>query len=103
MVKNGVAAVIIIPLTIVAILGVSGYLIYRFFIFDYLSTKSLNDTLKKYKINKTPFEIIKEYHEKKGQSISDKEVSKLVKQYRKNEPEQFLAMYDSIRENSNSE
>lgn len=103
MVNNCVAAVIIIPLTIVAILGLSGYLIYRFVIFDYLSTKSLNDTLKKYKINKTPFEIIKEYNEKMEHAISDKEVSKLVKQYRKNEPEQFLAMYDSIRKKSNSE
>ena len=59
MLTNNMVAVIIIPLTIVAVLGIAGYLIYRFVIFDYLSTKSVNDTLKKYQIKKTPFEIIK--------------------------------------------
>ena len=97
------APVIIIPLTIVAVLGITGYLIYRFIIFDYLSNKSVNDTLKKYQIKKTPFEIIKEYNEKMGRSMSDQEVSRLVKQYRQNEPEQFLAMYDAIRDKSSSE
>ncbi|MDH3611116.1 MAG: hypothetical protein OEM79_05070 [Nitrosopumilus sp.] len=97
------APVIIIPLTIVGILGITGYLIYRFIIFDYLSTKSVKATLKKYQIKKTPFEIIKEYHEKKGKPISDQEISRLVKQYSQNEPEQFLAMYDVIRDKSSSE
>ena len=92
--------VIIIPLTIVAILGIAGYLVYRYVIFDYLSNKSVNDTLRKYDIKKTPFEIIKEYYENKGESLSDQEVWRRVKQYKKKEPEQFLAMYDSIRENS---
>ena len=92
--------VIIIPLTIVAILGIAGYLVYRYVIFDYLSNKSVNDTLRKYDIKKTPFEIIKEYYENKGESLSDSEVWRRVKQYKKKEPGQFLAMYDSIRENS---
>ena len=96
-------AVIIIPLTIVAILGISGYLIYRFVIFDYLSNKSVNDTLKKYNIKKSPFEITKEYFETRGESKSHQEISSLVKQYRQKEPEQFLAMYDSIRNKSNTE
>ena len=103
MLTINMVAVIIIPLTIVAILGIAGYLVYRFIIFDFLSTKSVNDTLKKYKIKKTPFEIIKEYHEKKGKSISTQEISRLVKQYRQNEPEQFLAMYDAIRDKSSSD
>ena len=94
------AFVVIIPLTIVAILGISGYLLYRFVIFDYLSNKSVNDTLRRYDIKKTPFEITKEYHENKGESLSDQEVWHRVKQYKKKEPEQFLAMYDSIREDS---
>ena len=93
-------AVIIIPLSIVAILGITGYLVYRYVIFDYLSNKSVNDTLRKYDIKKTPFEIIKEYYENKGEMLSDQEVWRRVKQYKKKEPEQFLAMYDSIRENS---
>jgi len=92
--------VIIIPLTIVAVLGIVGYLVYRFVIFEYMSNKSVNDTLRKYDIKKTPFEITKEYHENKGESLSDQEVWRRVKQYKKKEPEQFLAMYDSIRENS---
>ncbi len=97
------AYVIIIPLTIVAILGIAGYLIYRFIVFDFLSNKSVNDTLRKYHIEKTQFEIIQEYYENKGEHLSDHEISDLVKQYRQNEPEQFLAMYDSIREKSKTD
>jgi len=96
-------AVIIIPLSIVAILGITGYLLYRYVISDFLSNKSVNNTLKKYNINKTQFEIIQEYYEAKGDSISNQEISRLVKQYRRKEPEQFLAMYDSVREKSRSE
>ncbi|MFQ5440409.1 MAG: hypothetical protein ACE5DL_02995 [Nitrosopumilaceae archaeon] len=92
--------VAIIPITIVAILGVAGYLIYRFVILDYLRNKSINQTLRKYQIKKTPFEIVKEYYKNKGESLSNQEISRLEKQYKRNEPEQFLAMYDSIRENS---
>ncbi|MDH3677942.1 MAG: hypothetical protein OEQ12_06545 [Nitrosopumilus sp.] len=92
--------VVIIPLTIVSILGIIGYLLYRFVIFDYLSNKSVKDTLRKYDIKKTPFEIIKEYYENRGEKLSDQEVWRRVKQYQKSEPEQFLAMYDSIREDS---
>ena len=94
--------VVIIPITIVAILGLAGYLIYRFIIFDFLNNKSVNDTLRKYNIKKTPFEIIKEYYQNKGESLSNQEISRLEKQYKRKEPEQFLAMYDSIRENSKS-
>lgn len=96
-------AVIIIPLSIVAILGITGYLLYRYVISDFLSNKSVNATLKKYNINKTQFEIIQEYYEAKGDSLSNQEISRLVKQYRRKEPEQFLAMYDSVREKSRSE
>jgi len=95
--------VAIIPLTIVAVLGISGYLVYNFIIKDFLVNKSVNDTLKKYAIKKTPFEITKEYHQNKGESLSDQEVSNLVKRYKKEEPEQFLAMYDSIREQSKTD
>ena len=56
-------------------------------------------TLDKYNIDKTPSQIIKEYYENKGESLSHHEIQKLEKNYRKNEPEQFLAMYDAIRDN----
>ena len=98
-----VAAIIIIPLTIVVIAGIVGYLGYRFVIKDFVCNKSVNDTLREYKIKKTQYQIIKEYHENKGEKISDKEIAHLQKHYRQNEPEQFLAMYDSIREKSDTE
>ena len=94
------AFAVIIPITIVGILGIAGYLIYRFVIFDYLSNKSVNDTLRRYSIDKSQIEIVKEYFEHKGEKISSGEINRLVKFYRQKEPEQFLAMYDSIRENS---
>ena len=93
-------AVIIIPLAIVAAVGIAGYLIYRFILYDYFCNKSVNETLRKYNIKKTQFQIIKEYHENKGEKISEKEISQLEKHYRQHEPEQFLAMYDAIRDKS---
>ena len=98
-----VAAIIIIPLSIVAIAGIIGYLAYRFVVKDFVCNKSVNDTLRVFKIKKTQYQIIKEYHEQKGEKISDKEIAQLQKHYRQNEPEQFLAMYDSIREKSDTE
>ena len=94
------AAVIIIPILIVAIIGLSGYLAYRFLIYDLYCKRSVNKSLQKYNIKKTPSQIIKEYYENKGEPISYQEIQNLEKTYRQNEPEQFLAMYDTIRENT---
>ena len=91
---------IIIPIVIVAIVGILGYAIYRFVIYDLMCDKSVNATLRKYNIKKTQSQIIKEYHESKGETISEKKVSQLKKQYRQHEPEQFLAMYDAVRKKS---
>jgi len=91
---------IVIPLTIVAIVGITGYLIYRFVLYDYFCNRTVNDTLRKYSIKKTQFQIIKEFHEVKGEKISDKEISQLEKHYRQHEPEEFLAMYDATRDKS---
>ena len=93
------ASVIIIPIILVAIIGLSGYLVYRYFIFDLLCKRSVNRTLENYKIKKTPTQIIREYYENKGDSLSDKEIQNLEKNYRQKEPDQFLAMYDAIRNN----
>ncbi len=92
------AAVIIIPILIVAIIGLSSYLAYRFLIYDLYCKRSVNKSLQKYNIEKTPSQIIKEYYENKGEQISHKEIKNLEKTYRQNEPEQFLAMYDAIRD-----
>ena len=91
---------IIIPIVVVAIVGITGYAIYRFVIYDFICNKSVNETLRKYNIKKTQSQIIKEYHQSKGETISEKEVSQLEKHYRQHEPEQFLAMYDAIRKKS---
>jgi len=91
---------IIIPLAIVAAAGIAGYLIYHFVLYDYFCNRSVNGTLRKYNIKKTQFQIIKEYHESKGEKISEKEISQLEKHYRQHEPEQFLAMYDATRDKS---
>ena len=92
-------SVIIIPIFIVVIVGLSGYLVYRYVMFDLLCKRSVNQTLQKYNIKKTPSEIIKEYYNNKGEEISHKEIQNIEKNYRQKEPEQFLSMYDAIREN----
>ena len=94
---------IIIPIVIVAIAGIGGYLIFHFLIKDYLCNRSVNATLREFNIKKTQFQIIKEYHAFKGKEISDKEISFLQKRYRQREPDQFLSMYDSIRDKSDTE
>ncbi len=88
----------IIPIAIVAILGISGYLVYRYVIFDILANSSINNTLRRYNIKKTQFEIIKEFNELKGETLSDSEIRRLAKHYRRNEPDQFLSMYDNLRD-----
>jgi len=97
------SAVILIPLVISATVGILGYLTYRLVIFDYLCDRSVNTTLRKYDIKKTQFQIIKEYYENKGEIVSEKGISQLAKKYRQKEPEQFLTMYDSIRDKSKTE
>ena len=93
------ASVIVIPIILVTIIGLSGYLVYKYFVFDLLCKRSVNRTLENYKIKKTPTQIIREYYENKGDSLSDKEIQNLEKNYRQKEPDQFLAMYDAIRNN----
>jgi aminoglycoside N3'-acetyltransferase len=97
------SAAIIIPLMISATVGIIGYLTYRLVVFDYMCNRSVNTTLQKYDIKKTQFQIIKEYRENKGEIVSEKVISQLAKQYRQKEPEQFLTMYDSIRDKSKTE
>jgi hypothetical protein len=92
-------SIIIIPLLIVIVSGLTGYLIYRFVIYDLYCKRSVNQSLQKYNIKKTPSEIIKEYYAIKGEKISHREIKNLDKNYRQNEPDQFLAMYDTIRDN----
>ncbi len=94
---------IVIPVIVVSILGLVGYLVYRFAVYDFLCKRSVEQMLRKYKISKSPFQIIAEYHKQKGENISEEEIQVLEKHYRQNEPEQFLAMYDSIRDNKKND
>lgn len=73
------ASVIIIPILIVTIIGLSGYLAYRFLIYDLFCKRSVNKSLRKYDIKKTPSQIIKEYYEKKGEKITHDEIQKIEK------------------------
>jgi ABC-type bacteriocin/lantibiotic exporter with double-glycine peptidase domain len=93
------AAVIIIPILIVVLIAASSYIVYALLLRDFLSKRSIKQTLEKYNIKKSPFEIIKEYYLIKNESLSDQEIKKIEKNYRRNEPEQFLTMYDAIRDN----
>ena len=92
------ASVIVIPLIIVAIAGLSGYLAYKFVFYDQICKRNVNQTLRKFDIKKTPSQIIKEYYEFKGEDKSHKEIQKMEKNFRQNEPDQFLAMYDAVRD-----
>lgn len=92
------ASIIVIPIIIVTIVGLSGYLIYKFWFYDMMCKRKVNQTLKKYDIAMSPFQIIKEYHHYKGETLSSRQIHRLEKDYRQNEPEQFLAMYDSVRD-----
>ena len=94
------AAIIIIPILVVTVIAISSYLVYKLFLQNLLSKRSLTQTLEKYNIDKTPSQIIKEYYQNKGESLSHQEIQKLEKNYIQNEPEQFLAMYDAIRDNN---
>ncbi len=94
---------LIIPLAIVSIIGISGYLVYRFLLNDFMCNRSVNATLREFNIKKTQYQIIKEYHEFKGKKISDKEISFLQKRYRQREPDQFLSMYDAMRDRADTE
>jgi len=68
-------------------------------LYDLMCKRSVNQTLRKYNIKKTPSQIIKEYYDDKGEEISHKEIQNMEKNYRQKEPEQFLSMYDAVREN----
>ncbi len=92
------ASPLVIPIIIVAIIGLSGYLIYKYLIFDLLCKRAVNQALQKYNIKKTPSQIIKEYYQNKGEEISHKEIETLEKNYRQNGPDEFLTMYDAIRD-----
>ena len=73
------ASIIIIPILIVVIVGLSSYLVHKFVLRDILAKRSINQTLQKYNIKKTPSEIIKEYYENRGERLSHQEIQNIEK------------------------
>ncbi len=92
------ATALIIPLMLAGIAGLAGYLLYRYVVFDAMCKNSVNRILRNYDIRKTPAQIVREFHEIQGEKISESRVKTLVKMYRQTNPDQFLEMYDAIRE-----
>lgn len=92
------ASVLVIPIILVAVIGLSAYLVYRFVLYDISCKRSVERMLKRYSIKKTPSQIVREYYEMRGDSLTDRDVQVMEKDYRQNEPDQFLEMYDAIRE-----
>ena len=92
------AGAIIIPLVVAAIAGLTGYLIYRYVVYDAICKINVNRILRSYDITKTPAQIVREFHEIRGEKISETRVRTLEKMYRQTNPDQFLEMYDAIRD-----
>lgn len=91
-------SVIVIPIIIVAIVGLLGYLVYRYLITDVSSRRTVQNTLSQYNINKTPSQIVREYYKMNGDSLSERDVQRLTKEHMRNDPDSFLEMYDKLRE-----
>ncbi len=92
------ASLLVIPVLVVVIVGLSGYLIYKLVVYDMMCARSVNRTLHRYGIRKTPFQIIDEYYRKMDKPMPEKDVRGMEKDYRQNDPEQFLSMYDALME-----
>lgn len=72
------ASVIIIPILIVTIIGLSGYLAYRFLIYDLFCKRSVNKSLRKYDIKKLRPKLLRNTM-KKGRKITHDEIQKIEK------------------------
>ena len=93
------ASPIVIPIILVAIISLSGYFVYKFIIYDMSCKRHVSQMLRKYKIPKTPSQIIREYYALKGEILDERQVTNIERNCRQKEPEHFLEMYDAVREN----
>lgn len=93
-------SVIVIPIIVVAIVGLISYLAYRYVIVDVSSKRAVQKMLRQYDIDKTPSQIIREYYKIQGKMLSESEIRGIERECLRNEPDQFLAMYDEIRASS---
>lgn len=96
---NMLAVALVIPLLLACAAGIGGYLIYRYVVYDALCKMSVNRILSNYDIRKTPSQIVREFHEIiRGEKMTEEKVRTLEKMYRQTDPDQFLEMYDALRE-----
>lgn len=92
------ASILVIPILLSAAAALAGYLLYRYVLYDMRCRRAVEGTLRRHEIKKTPLQIIQEYHRVRGTDVSEREASRMERHYRQNEPDQFLAMYDAVRE-----
>ena len=92
------ATALVIPIIVISILGLVIFLLYKLVVYDFICNRSVNRTLSEYKINRTQSEIIKEYFQTKGETISNSKLKQLEKHYRQNSPNKFLSMYEYVRD-----
>ena len=92
------ASALVIPILIAVVASLAAYLLYRFVIYDMACARSVNATLRRYGITKTPLQIIDEFHSMTGKPITRRRAEELERDYRQNDPERFLSMYDEIRD-----
>lgn len=90
------ASPLIIAIVITAAAGIIGYVMFRYVLRYPMRHRSLVRTLQRYDIDKSPSEIIREYHAHMNKEISESRIRQLERDYILNEPEQFLAMYDIL-------
>lgn len=92
------ALVIVIPLAVVGAIGAVVYLLYRFVIYDAMCNRSVEKMLREYSIDKSQSQIVREYHKVKGTDLSSREADNMAKHYRQKDPDQFLEMYETVRD-----
>ena len=98
-----VVNVVVIPLFFVTIIGLISYLFWKFALQDWYNERSLYKLLRGHGIDKTPLQIIKEHHEIRGETLSYTQIQNIEKNYRKNEPQQFLVIEDAIKKHRREE
>lgn len=84
-------------LATIAVAGTAFILFYRFYWSIRIEKEYLVDLLRSNGIGDRPETIVKKYYKTQGRNLEEKEVRSLVKQFRHNNMEFFLTMYEHIK------
>ena len=90
-------SVVVIPIVVVAIVGLLGYLVYRYLIADVSSRRAVKGILNQYDIDMTPLQIVHEYYKMRGEPLSEDDAQRVTKEHMRTDPDHFLEMYDELR------